>query len=272
MKPSIYSFRKRNWIPFLLTAFCFIASAQTTTAQADQNVFVSVVYWKVAQGHGLEFEKMMKENIKHAHQLRKQDGRIYAWRFYYVHDTGAADEYNYVSASYYDSWEKSEPNENFLEIVKKANPKADAAAILNKIRSFASIERQTLYRRVDFVQPKATNFKYLILNFVKVKEGMTDQYLKAEQEQWKPVHQALVDDGSRLAWTFWQLILPGGSNTSHDYVAVDTYSTYGQIYKESYKNAIKKVHAGKDMQAMSDSTDKLRDIVRTELWEMIDTL
>jgi hypothetical protein len=272
MKPSICSFRKGNWIPFLLAAFCFITSAQTTTAQADQNVFVSVIYWKVAEGRDREFEKIMKENIKPAHQLQKQDDKIYAWRLYYVHDTGAADEYNYVSASYYDSWEKSEPDKNFLEIVKKANPKADAAAIVSKIRSFASIERQGFYRRADFVQPKTTNFKYLILNFMKVKEGMTDQYLKAEHEEWKPLHQALVDDGSRVAWTFWQLLLPGGSKTSHDYITVDAYSSYSQIYSESYENAFKKVHAGKDMQSMFDHTDKLRDNVRTELWEMIDTL
>lgn len=272
MKPSICSFRKRNWIPFLLAAFSFIASAQTTKAQVDQNVFVSVIYWKVAEGHGRAFEKIMKENIRPAHQLRKQDDKIYAWRLYYVHDTGAADEYNYVSASYYNSWEKSEPNENFLEIVKKANPKEDATAILSKIRSFASIERKGFYRRADFVQPKTTNFKYLILNFMKVKEGMTAQYLKAEQQEWKPLHQALVDDGSRVAWTFWQLLLPGGSKTSHDYITVDAYSSYSQIYFESYENAFKKIYAGKDMQAMFDRTDKLRDNVRTELWEMIDTL
>ena len=272
MQTSIPSFQKRNWIPFLLVAFCFNAPAQTPTAQPDQNVFVTVIYWKVAPGQGGEFEKIMKENIKPAHQVRKQDGRIYAWRLYYVHDTGVADEYNYVSASYYNSWEKSEPNENFPEIVKKANPKADAAAILSKIRSFATMQRIAFYRRVDFVQPKATNFKYLILNFMKVKEGMADQYVKAEQEDWKPLHQAMVNEGSRLAWTFWQLLLPGGSQSPHDYIAVDTYSTYDQIYKESYENVFKKVYPGKDMQAMFDKTTKLRDAVRTELWEMIDTL
>ena len=101
---------------------------------------------------------------------------------------------------------------------------------------------------------------------------MTDQYVKAERDEWKPVHQSLVDDGSRLSWTFWELLLPGGSQSSHDYIAVDAYATYGQIYKESYENAFKKVHAGKDMQAMFDKMTKLRDAVRTEMWELIDTL
>jgi hypothetical protein len=271
MVSIVKSLQKWNWIPFLLV-LCLFLYAQRTTAQPEQ-VYASVVFWKVSFGQGPEFEKIMKENLKSAHQIRKESGKILSWALYSVHNTGTLDDYNYVAVSYYSSWDKTEPNENFQENVKKANPSADPAAILAKVRSIATRVRVALYSRVDLVEAKtATPSKYVLLNFMKVNNGMFAEYLKAEQEEWKPMHQALVDGGSRAGWGLWQLVLPGGTNSSHDYVTANVYSNYSQINSESYENAFKKVHAEKDMQAMFDRTAKSRDLVKAELWELIDSL
>jgi len=272
MLSLINSFQKRNWIPFLLS-LCFLAITITSSAQTNQPVYIRVVLQKVAPGHAQEFEKLMKENIKPAHQLRKQSGKITSWRFFKVHFAGSQDDYNYVGVSYYDSWAKTEGNDNWPELIKAANPEADVAAITSRIHSLRTVTQETLFNRVDFVSPKnPVPFKYILVNFMKVKEGMFPAYLKAEQEDWKPVHQALVDGGSRVGWNLWELVLPGGTNSTYDYVTANIYSTYDKLNGESYEEAFKKVHPGKDIQAVFDQTSKTLDAVRAELWELIDSL
>lgn len=54
------------------------------SGQTNQTVYARVVFQKVEPGKEQEFEKMLKENWKSAHQLRKQNGKITNWALYRV--------------------------------------------------------------------------------------------------------------------------------------------------------------------------------------------
>ena len=43
-----------------------------------------------------------------------------------------------------------------------------------------------------------------------------------------------------------------------------------KIGAADYADAFKKAHAGKDIDALSEKTAKSRDLVRSELWEVLD--
>ena len=264
--------RRRNWIPFLMV-LGFTLSTFHVRAQAPQTVFARVTFQKVDQANAQEFEKMLKENWKPAHQLRKQNGKITSWRLFKVHFTGTNDEYNYVTVSYYDSWEKTEANDNYAELIKAANPKVDAAAIMSKMLQLRNIVRQSLYSRVDFAagQPPAA-LKFIEMDFMKVKPGMNAEYLKTERETWKPVHQAWANEGKLASWGLWSLVMPGGTSNTHDYVTSNAHTSYKAMAELNYEETFKKVYPGKDMQAIFDATGKTRDLVRSEVWEMIDSL
>lgn len=275
MKKNNPLFQGWNFIPFLMV-LCLSLAMFGTTAQTTptQTVFARVLFQKVVPGQEQEFEKILKENIKPAHQLRKQNGKITNWRLFKVHFTGTQDEYGYVSVTYYDSWAKTEANDNWPELIKAANPKTtDIAGVIAKLQAVRTIVRDYLFYREDFVTSKTpVPFKFALMDFMKVKEGMNDPYLKAEKEDWKPVHQTLSDNGKRTGWGLWSLVMPGGTRTSYDYVTSNLFSSYEQLSSSGYEEAFKKAHPGKDMQVMFNEVAKTRDLVRSELWELIESL
>ena len=134
--------------------------------------------------------------------------------------------------------------------------------------------RQAIYSRVDGTTPKAgaAPAKYIEIDFMKVTSGMGAEYVRVEKEDWKPVHQALVDGGQRVGWTLWSLAMPAGTSNNHDYVTSNIFSGYDQFSNQDYEGAFKKAHPGKDANSMMEKTGKARNIVKSELWELVMTL
>lgn len=271
MKMMKSLFQKGNWIPFLMV-LSFALGSLSVSAQAP-TVFARCIFMKVGLGNEEAFLKTYKENFKPANKIRQQNGKITGWGLYRIHFTGSNDEYNYVTIHYYDSWEKTEGNDNWLELMKAANPKGDAAALLSKAGSLRSIVRESLYLSTDATSSDSAHpSKYFEIDYMKLKDGMASEYVKTEKEIWKPLHQVLVNDGKRSVWALWSLIMPGGSSRSHDYVTANGFPSYKQMAGDNYEEAFKKAHPGKDMQAEFDKTLKTRDLVRSEIWELVDSL
>lgn len=271
MKTQNYPVQKRNGIPFLmLLMFVFVQTF--SFAQTAPQVFALVTLQKVS--NSAEFEKLMKENWKPLHQLRKQNGKITSWTLYRVLMTGASNEYNYVTVMVFDSFAKTEPNDNYLELMKTANPQVDAAAIIAKTQSLRTIQRQALYSRIDVTSPKtgAPPTKYVNIGFMKSKAGQDANYVKMERETFKKLHQSMVDDGKLNGWGFWRLEMPSGTSSDHDYVTSNVYSAYDQMGTVDYEGVFKKTFPGKDIQPVVDETLKTREIVKGDLWEFVMTL
>lgn len=260
--------QRGNQVSFLLLlSFLFVSI--TSFAQTPTPVFARVVMQKVPAGKEQEFEKFMKETMKPVHELRKQKGKIINWYLFKVHFTGANDEYNYVSVHYYNAWAKSEANEDWPSLIKEAHPKADATASVN-INELRTIVRNHIYYRQEAVDPKTpVPFKYIMIDFMKVKPGMLAEYMKVEKDEWKAFHQHLADNGKAAGWGLWSLILPGGTGRTHEFATSSRYTNYAQLAEVDYAGTFKAVYPSKDPQAAFDRADKARDLVRSELWEMI---
>jgi len=224
---------------------------------------------KVEPQNAAEFEKQVKDVWKPVNQARKQSGRTAGWQFYKVNFAGTADAYNYAAVIFYDDWKKTEPNENMIDAIKAALPKADAAAIAAKAGSLAKIVQNALYSQVDGVGKPDTRVKYIMINFMKVKDGMGDAYVASETKDWKPIHKEMADAGKRAGWGLWSLAYPGGTSNTHDYVTTDTYESYTQMF-ESMRDAFKKVYPNDEMTPFFQKTEKTRTIVRQELWELLE--
>ncbi len=247
----------------MLLFACSIAFAQT-----PPTIYLHVLYHNVAPGNVGEFEKIMKENFKPMNQLRKQNGKILNWSLYKIHYKGTDDPYNYVSVVYYDSFNKTEPNDNWLELMKAANPKVDANAIFEKANKLRSIVGQNLYRRTESVSSKTPlPIKYIVASFQKSKPGMHEEALKMETEEWKPIHQPMIDANQMIMWNVWELIMPSGTEVNHDYFTSNIFSSYDQVAMEGYSDAIKK--SSKDYQKVIDRTTKAKNMVKRELLEFV---
>ena len=70
----------------------------------------------------------------------------------------------------------------------------------------------------------------------------------------------------------WQLVLPGGSAAPYDYVTSTRYSTYSQVAGTDYEKTFKKVSPSKNINDIFQRAEQTRDLVRTELWEVVTML
>jgi len=248
------------------------APSNSASAQMSPAAFARVAYHRVAPGSEAEFERFMRETWRPIFQTQRQAGRVANWILYRVHLTGANDEYNYASVSYHDTWAKTEAAASWSAVVRESNP-TSANVMIDRTRELGPIVRQALYGRVDSVAgPTPQPFKYAVLDFMKVKDGMADEYLKVEREDWKPLHQVLTNDGNRVGWVLWDYMVPGGTGSPHDFVTTMLFNDYASIKAANDAEAYKRAHPNGDLAASVARTRKSRDVVRTEIWEVVDAL
>src|SRR5206468_5092366 len=54
--------------------------------------------------------------------------------------------------------------------------------------------------------------KYVEVDYMKVDPAKTTEYLKIEQDLWKPLHQELVKKGQVKSWTLYGVQFPSGTD------------------------------------------------------------
>lgn len=263
---------KRNKVSFPLMVV-FICASMLSAAQSPPDVYARVTMLKVNPGKQAEFEQFMKQTMKPVHVLRREKGKIFLWILFRVHFAGGADEYNYVEVSYYPSWENTEANLSFPALMREAQPQTDPAMVTAKLLEFRSVARVYLVHRADFVEPTPpVPSKFVRLDYMKVKPGKAQAYLKVEREDWKPFHTTLIADGQSTGWALWQRVFPGGSNAEYDYVTSNRYATYADVMATDYEKTFKKASPSKNINDIFERTTSSRDLVRSELWEVVDML
>lgn len=257
----------------LLLLFIVSLFPLNSSAQAPASVSVRLSFYKVDAIHESEFLAAMKDVIKPTHQLRKTNGKIINWRLYKVHHAGKFGDYNYVSVSYYDSFDKTEPNDDWPALLKAANPKLDVEAFRTKYLALRTPVTEAVFSMVDNAVSKTpVTYKYVEISYMKAKPGKEEQYVKCEREDWKPMHQHMIDNGIRASWGLWVRNFPGGAGYDYDYVTSNGYSTYSQIDDANFEEVFKKVFPGKNIQEIIDRTIQSRDLVHAELWELKESL
>lgn len=272
MKNLSYFLSKRNQVSFLLIVV-FVFAAKLTAAQSPPEVYARVVMLKVTAGKNAEFERFMKETMKPIHVLRREKGKIFLWILFRVHFVGAADEYNYVEVHYYPSWENTEMNLSFQALVREAHPETDPASITAKLLELRSVARSHLVYRADAIEPTPpAPSKYIRLDYMKVKPGKTQAYLKVERDDWMPFHKTLVNNGQSTGWALWRRVFPGGSDAEYDYVTSNRYANYADVMATDYEKTFKTASPSKNINDIFDRTTSSRDLVKSELWEVVDML
>jgi hypothetical protein len=248
------------------------AQAPSGSPQMAQAAFARITYHQVRPGSEAEFERFMKGAWRPIFQAQWQAGRASNWILYRVHLTGSNDEYNYASVTYHDTWAKTEAAASWSALVRDNNP-LSAKVMIDRTRELGPIVRQALYSRVDFVtRPSPQPFRYAVLDFMKVRDGMLDEYLKVEREDWKALHQVLTREGNRVGWALWDYVVPGGTGADYDFVTTMLFGDYASIKGANDAEAYKRAHPNGDLAASVARTRKSRDVVRTEIWEVVEAL
>jgi L-rhamnose mutarotase len=221
------------------------------------------------EGKYLEVEK----NIwKPLHLERTKQGNIVGWFLYRVRFIGTDDAYNYVTVTLFnnpvnieDPWKNIDP--------AKVLPGKDLDAALKETGESRDMVSSFLINRQASVYPEGGpgDFKYLQLDFMKVKPEKESEYWDVETTVWKPVHQEFIKAGSRVGWSLWGRNFPSGAGLDYQYLTVNYMKDWSKIGAADYNDAFAKAHAGKNIDELFAKTNASRILVKSELWEVIDS-
>jgi hypothetical protein len=108
------------------------------------------------------------------------------------------------------------------------------------------------------------------VNFMKVPPGRDQEYVRTEQEIWKPVHQERIRRGQMRSWTLYARQYPGGDAAEYNYVTVDVYDSFADVDRDMtdlFARVLPKV----PLDSIGARTEHARSLVRNEVWRRLDS-
>ncbi len=107
------------------------------------------------------------------------------------------------------------------------------------------------------------------VNFMKVQPGKLADYIRLEQEVWKPVHQERVRAGQMHSWALYAVQYPYGAAREYDFVTIDVYASLADA-ERSIEDVLRKVHPNLAGDQIGTQTEGARSLVRGEVWQRVD--
>jgi hypothetical protein len=240
-------------------------------SQEEPTVIYEVGYMKVAPEKAAEYLDLEQKTWKPIHQERVKSGLIVGWDLYAVWYPGGTDApYQYVTVNTYDDLAKVE-NSFSEDLVRRAHPNVDMEDFTRKTLAARDLARSELWIQRDLAKVDTEGVKvgdYLMIGYMKVPPGGVGDYLRMEREIYKPIHLTRIADGWIDNWGINQLFLPGGTGGEYNWATFQVYRDFGKMLGGS-PGTFKKAHPGLTPSVFQSASD-LRDMVRVDLWELVD--
>lgn len=231
---------------------------------------VAVVDFMKVPGNGQDAYLAVEKQWKNLHQSRVESGAILGWNLYYVRNSGTNSPYNFTTVTLYENFSKTENGLTDADFKKAFGP--TSADFLKKTAASRDLTFSETYQ-LQVGIPSETPDKYIIINFIHTDN--VDKYINMEKTGYMPMHQEAKKLGQRNSWGIWTR-WPNTDN-SFQAVAVDGFAKFSDINNVNYNDVMAKVMAEKkpgevyDMLDQVNKTDQIRTIVKSEIWDLLDT-
>ena len=117
----------------------------------------------------------------------------------------------------------------------------------------------------------AQNKAYLVLEYMHVKAGNEEAYMKTEA-LWRKIHLQRLKDSTILDWGVWSVTLPYNMNAEYQYVVATVYPSIDAYINSYAKVDIHKVFPGvsdDSINNMFSKTGESRDLLRSAVFEIV---
>jgi len=108
---------------------------------------------------------------------------------------------------------------------------------------------------------------YLQIDYMRVPPGGNNEYLQMEQELYKPIHRERVRRGLIVDWSVYRVLL-ASPDTPYNFATINVYDDIAKL-ANSYQGVLSAVQ---DMDALMERTLAAREIVHTELWQVVESV
>ena len=243
-----------------------LSLAGTAPAEAQSQV-VTVDYMKVAPGQDDGYLQVEQKMWKPIHEARVKAGKALGWYLYRVESpSGTLVDHNYVTVAVYSSFAATEnpyPDELAAQL--------SAAELVKKTLAARDLVRSEIWGAITGA-PETAIAKpapFLIIEYMKVPRGGDEAYVEVEK-LWKKMHEVRIKEGTLADWGVYGRILPGGSDYPYDYATANGYNRYKDVVGLDFAGLVQRAAVGMSANELAERTGKVRDLVRSELWALVD--
>jgi hypothetical protein len=252
----------------LLKSFAILLLAAFPLTLAAQGATVILDYMKVTpenESAYLEVEKTWKE----VHRMRIEAGLISGWQLWRNVYAAPGDDYQYVTITWFNDWAQSlaPVPEGFNEKVFTELDLGDDF-FAKTLASRNQVDRDVSHRMIEAENSQGAN--YILVNQMKVKDGMEYVYLGQEQNFWKPMQEEAIRRGYMSHWGVWQ-IFPYEEGQAR-YVTVDGFRDVAQLTQTDTEDLLPVVHPDTTWEAVLSSVASVRVQAAIDLWELVDAV
>ena len=218
----------------LLLLIALLLMGNTAVAQeGQQDLYLLFEFMQVDNEQ--ESAYMETENFwEKVHQARVDNGDCVGWDLWAL-TNGEEQGSQYLTVQlfndpvkmmdgtgYSEAWNAAYPNLSDEESNAKMEHPAKSRDLAYRV-----FLKQIDVAGSDFQMPIGT---LAIINFMKAKPGMSGDYVKMENEVFKPMHQAEIDRGGRAMWGLMVNMTGYGTDEYASHIAVDMYADYDQYF------------------------------------------
>jgi hypothetical protein len=260
-------------LAFLFTALFYGAAL---AQQAPPDLYVSVSYIKVLPGQDDAYRSYLTTTAKKLYQeLMAANPSFLSWSsaraMYQGMEPGT--DFDYVGASIY-AGPPPEPGANLDAIYLKATgtSQADIGKKLAAMRTVVGTE--VLRYRAGVRLPgvlKEGDFR--VVNRIKIKPGMADEYVDMAQTVTQPVMAERIANGELKSWSLWSRVFPAGVAVSYDGFTVQYFKDLASAIKglDAAKGVqgFLKVHPGRNFATYVNNARDYSDVQERFLMQVV---
>ncbi|WP_320168216.1 hypothetical protein [Mangrovibacterium marinum] len=267
MKTKNCSASLRKKLPLVLA---LLLSLAPLLVLSQQPMYAIVEYMKTKPGKEWNYIELERNFWKPVHVERIRQGEIVGWMLYRIRYTAGNDPYNYATVTLFNQTENLEQPGTIDPLT--VHPDKDVENWLTETDESRELVIRNLLIQQNFIVPNGEGGdpKFLEVDYMKVKQGNDLPYRDLENKIWKPVHQQLIQSGTRTGWSVWARLYPSGYGMDYQYMTINELANFSQIALPDYEKAIKSAHPHRKVDDIRHKTNQLRTLVKSELWELLD--
>ncbi len=255
----------------ILTCFCALFVFSYSYSQTREGAYLNVDYLKVDTKDLSAFEEFVKTEWKSVYKSEIAEDRINGCYFYRVeYPGGQLNDYNYVLVRTFSDLNKIlESKERFRE--KLASRKGN---LMKKTLDLVDHQYSELWRtEAGIVDTTDENLsKFAVINFMRVEPGKEPEYLALENDIARPLHEERIAQNMMHGWQTYSLLKPGGVEYNYNFATADYYNNLKNIEYVFTNDIVQSVMPNANITETLEAMYITRDIVRSELWKLIDAL
>jgi hypothetical protein len=243
----------------LVSAAVGAAFSMCAMAQQPSPGFHAVACYKL-KADSAAFQKWRSDEVAKVAQGRVDNGEItqfYLLRAVFPH--GEAADCDYLVVTFFPNMPHEFSTEQVDAAIKKAGLKLTGDDYFKHRDALVRLMSVAIFQNQAFVGA-AKKGDYFQVNYMKVANENTDDWLTFEKKVWQPLAEAMVKDGRQDGWSVNVAAMPFGADMPYQGVTVDVFPSMEAAFGEDkqFYDRFKRVHPDMELGTTLERANKLR--------------